>query len=202
MTAGTTAQTLLGSFATQLAGNKAGVWVCVCVIHFSQPFSHSRIWAESFVWGLAQLTPAALRKEEVFGDSFISNECQTYLLSRHSFERRKKQNISFPLSDIFSLAAVAVCSDPPALPSSRDTCWGVTPAFSLAFSPGRVGPWRDPPLQSQGLAAPETAASCAAGAPAELRVWPLVAGRRGCEIEPAGVPCPPPSSHPPPRYPG
>lgn len=57
----------------------------------------------------------------------------------------KKQNIYFVLGDIFSQAAVAVCSDASALPSIGIACFRVTPAFGLACSPEQVGACQDPP---------------------------------------------------------
>jgi len=85
MTARTAAQTLLGSSATRLAEKKLG----------SFTFPNLKLFqnlGRKFCLGLAQPIPAALWKEEVSGGSFMSNECQTCLLSSRGFEREKPKH--------------------------------------------------------------------------------------------------------------
>lgn len=103
VTAGTAAQTLLGSSTMRLAENKVG----------SFTFSLGR----KFCLGLAQPIPAALREEEVCGDSFISNECQTYSLSRRGFEREKAKNLFSTRRHLFT--GCRGCSQRPSCASHR-----------------------------------------------------------------------------------
>lgn len=136
MTAGTAAQTLLGSSTTCLAENKGGH-------SFFPTFSLFQSPGRKFCLGLAQLNPAALRKEEVSGGSFISNECQTYFLSRHGFETEEAKHFFSTWRHLF--VGCSGCLQRPSRTSQqRRGFLGITPDFGLTCSPGQVGACRDP----------------------------------------------------------